>query len=76
MSAVKLFFLEDEHPYASADVPWEMDSEGPSLPRYLRAGGVKGLGGTCEEMVRARRQTRFLVFFALLAVVWCALLFV
>ncbi len=73
MSDVRPFFLGRLHPYTSADVPWRMDVAGSPLFRYLRGGGVKGLGGSSEEAVRTRRQTRFLVCFALLAVAWCVL---
>ena len=62
------------HSYTSVDVPWQIDDDGgAALFRYLRGGGVRAFGRTSHEVARSRRQTRFLVIFGLLAVVWFAL---
>lgn len=63
--------VSTEHEYTSVDVPWQIDDgEGKKLFRYLRSGGVSAFGRTSHEMARSRRQTRFLVVFGVMAVVW------
>ena len=78
MSDVKGIHTElvtHDHAYTSVDVPWQIDEDGGSpLFRYLRGGGVSAFGRTSHEVARSRRQTRFLVVFAVAAAVWMALL--
>lgn len=63
--------VENEHSYTSVDIPWEIDSgEESALFRYLRSGGVRAFGCTSHQAARIRRQTRFLVVFAVLAAIW------
>lgn len=64
-----------DHVYTAEDIPWQLDEDGgAALFRYLRGGGVRAFGCTSWEMARSRRQTRFLVIFSLLVVVWFAVL--
>ena len=63
-----------DHEYTSVDVPWQIDDdEGKKLFRYLRSGGVRAFGCTSHEAARFRRQTRFLIIFAVLSVLWLLL---
>jgi len=63
-----------DHAYTSVDIPWQIDEDGAPLFRYLRGGGVSAFGRPSHAVARSRRQTRFLVVFAVLAAVWLALL--
>ena len=66
--------VSHDHEYTSVDVPWQMDDNGaPTLFRYLRGGGVKAFGLTSHQVARDRRQTRFLILFAVFAFVWLIL---
>ena len=65
------------HPYTAVDVPWEIDTEQQNpLYRYLRGGGVRAFGRSSHEVARSRRQTRFLIIFSVLALIWALLLLV
>lgn len=60
-----------ERDYTSVDVPWQIDEDkGSKLFRYLRSGGVSAFGCTALEMARSRRQSRFLLLFGVMSVVW------
>ena len=66
--------VKRDHAYTAVDVPWQMDEDGgTALLRYLRGGGVRAFGCTSHEMARSRRQTRFLIIFVILALVWLLL---
>ena len=63
--------VTDDHAYTSVDVPWEIDADGGrKLFRYLRSGGVRAFGSTSGEAARSRRQTRFLIVFAVAFLFW------
>ena len=63
-----------DHAYTSVDVPWQMDEDGGSqLFRYLRGGGVRAFGRTSHQVARSRRQSRFLIVFAVLSLLWLIL---
>lgn len=67
-------FVTVDHEYTSVDVPWQIDDgAGKRLFRYLRSGGVRAFGCTSIEVARSRRQTRFLIFFAVMAAIWLVL---
>ena len=64
-----------DHAYTAVDIPWQIDIEGQKpLFRYLRGGGVRAFGRTSHDVARSRRQTRFLVIFSVLALLWTILL--
>ena len=66
--------VANEHEYTSVDVPWEIDvDQGRKLFRYLRSGGVKAFGCTSQKAAQVRRQSRFLVVFAVMASIWLLL---
>jgi len=75
------------HSYTRSSDPWQMDrytdahgetssgaTYGWRLFHYLSGGGMRTFGRTMEQDRRSRRQTRFLVFAAVLAAVWACLL--
>lgn len=71
MKRIRTELVTADHDYTSVDVPWQIDVDGNrKLFRYLRSGGVKAFGCTSREAARMRRQTRFLVIFAVLAFFW------
>ena len=71
MNRICTELVTSEHAYTSVDVPWEIDSGKESrLFRYLRSGGVRAFGCTSHEAARNRKQTRTLVSFTFLAVIW------
>lgn len=76
-----------EHPYTSSSEPWLLDeytsasgrtstgkTYGWKLFHYISGGGMRTFGRTISQEVRNRRQNRFLVLAALLAVAWICLL--
>ena len=67
--------VQHDHAYTEVDVPWRIAEQDEAKPlfRYLRGGGVRAFGRTSHDAARSRRQTRFLVIFAVLAMGWLAL---
>ena len=59
-----------DHEYTAVDVPWKMGGGVSLLYRTLFHRGERGLCMTSYEAARSRRQTRFLVIFAVLFCVW------
>lgn len=77
MSAVRTSMVKRRHAYTSVDIPWDMDKASDSrFFRYLRGGGLRTFGTSSLRELRAYRQTRFLVFAAIVFVIWCVLFFV
>lgn len=73
-SRIRTELVTDVHSYTSVDVPWEIDEEGGrKLFRYLRSGGVRAFGSSSAAAARSRRQTRFLILFAVAAFFWFVL---
>ena len=71
MGKIHTELVKYDHAYTSVDVPWQMDNEeDDKLFRYLRGGGGRAFGRTSQVAERIRRQSRFLVAFAVLAVLW------
>ena len=87
MSAVHVQPVPVAHGYTRSDVPWQID-EGRRgdvcgangrrfswrIFHYLSGGGMKMFGRTVLQEERSRRQTRFLVFASVLAVMWAVAL--
>jgi hypothetical protein len=77
MSAIRTSLVKRRHAYTSVDIPWDMDESGESnLLRYLRGGGLRAFATTSAQMVRVRRQKRFLLVAAGLFALWTLFFFV
>ena len=77
MSAIRTSLVKRRHAYTSVDIPWDMDEATEShLLRYLRGGGIRAFATASAQMVRARRQTRFLYVAAGLFALWLVFYFV
>lgn len=77
MSAVRTSMVKRRHAYTSVDLPWDIDEASDSrFLRYLRGGGLRTFGTTSSRELRAYRQSRFLVFAAIVFAVWLVLFFV
>lgn len=76
----------DAHAYMRSPEPWRIDAgsevygaisrenrRGWRLFHYLSGGGMRSFRRTLEEDGRSRRQTRFLVFSAVVFVAWLVL---
>ena len=76
MSAVRTSLVRRRHAYTSVDIPWDMDESTDSqFLRYLRGGGLRTFATTCAQVVRSRRQTRFLYVAAALFALWAIFFF-
>ena len=67
------------HPYTRSDIPWIMDAQTSAhgrLTRYISAGGMRTFGRTVRQEEARRRQCRFCVEVAVLAVLWLVFLVV
>lgn len=71
--------IGDAHAYTRSSVPWII-TEGKSayarMINYISGGGMSTFGRTVRQEEIRRRQRRFLVFFASLALLWLLLLFI
>ena len=77
MSGVHTTLVTDAHGYTRERSPWIMDeykSVYGKLIHYLSGGGMRTFGRTVSQEIVRRRQRRFLMVFAVLAVLWLALL--
>ena len=75
MKGIHTELVVHDHEYTAVDIPWQIDDGDHSpLFRYLRGGGGRAFGRTSHEVARSRRQTRFQVIFAVLAVTWLILM--
>lgn len=77
MSGVHTTLVTDAHGYTRERSPWIMDEHKSvygKLIHYLAGGGMRTFGRTVSQEIVRRRQTRFLVWFAVLATLWLALL--
>ena len=77
MSAVHTTLVTDAHEYTRERSPWIMDEHKSvygKLIHYLAGGGMRTFGRTVSQEIVRRRQTRFLVWFAVLAALWLTLL--
>lgn len=71
MRMISTELVKPRHAYTSEDVPWQIDDDGGSaLFRYMRGGGVRAFGRTSAQAARARRQSRFLMMFGVVSLVW------
>ena len=65
------------HPYTRSECPWILESgssRDARLVRYISAGGTRTFGRTVKQEEARRRQRRFCIEAAALAVVWLLLL--
>lgn len=78
MGNIGTSLVRRRHAYTSVDLPWAMDEvdEGSNFLRYLRGGGLRAFATSSGRALRNRRQTRFLMFSGVLAVVWTIFYFV
>lgn len=77
MSPLRIPFVRRRHAYTSKEIPWDLDTESSSpLYKYLRGGGIKGFGASCDREILSRRQTRFFCVFAALFAIWLTLWFI
>ncbi|MBO5643308.1 MAG: hypothetical protein J6S51_04820 [Kiritimatiellae bacterium] len=80
-------FKCDSHSYTRSSEPWSVNLEEESylavspearhkwrLFHYLAGGGLKMCSRTLEQDARSRRQSRFLVFSAILITFWAIFL--
>ena len=77
MSVVHTELVTDAHEYTRAHLPWIMDEHKSvygKLIHYLAGGGMRTFGRTVSQEIVRHRQRRFLAVFAVLAVLWLALL--
>ena len=77
MPPIRTSLVRRRHAYTSVDLPWDMDETGdPQFLRYLRGGGIRAFATTSSREMRARRQTRFLMFAAAVFALWVMFFFV
>ena len=77
MSAVRTSLVKRRHAYTSEDIPWDMDESSDSqFLRYLRGGGIKVFATVNSQVIRSRRQTRFLYVAMVLFALWVVFFFV
>lgn len=73
MSRIHTSVVVDAHAYTRSDTPWilgEYVSKYGKLIHYLAGGGMKTFGRTIEQERVRRRQSRYLAWSGVLAVVW------
>ena len=69
--------VEDAHAYTRSDVPWALSNPQTPYERmisYISGGGMRVFGRTVRQEEIRRRQLRFLLAAAVLAVIWLLLL--
>ena len=69
--------VEDAHAYTRSDVPWALSNPRTPYERmisYISGGGMRVFGRTVRQEEIRRRQLRFLLAAAVLAVIWLLLL--
>ena len=77
MSGIHTEMVSSVHEYTRSSTPWIMErhkSAYGKLIHYLSGGGMKTFGRTVRQEEARRRQRRFCIEFAVLAVLWFALL--
>ena len=77
MSAVHTEVVSAAHAYTRSKSPWiieEHKSVYGKLVHYISGGGMRAFGRTVRQEEVRHRQRRFLVEFAVLAVLWLVLL--
>ena len=88
MAALRTELVKPRHEYTRVDLPWMMDTGMPDeialhgsgvqqgrLFIFLSGGGLKAFGRPSRQMLRLRRQKRFLHIAGFAAVVWLLLFF-
>ena len=77
MSGVHTELVTPAHEYTREHSPWIMDEHKSAygkLIHYLSGGGMRTFGRTVSQEIARHRQHRFLIVFAVFAVLWLALL--
>lgn len=87
MRRITTSLVRDAHAYTRSKVPWRIEQNesafgetsrgqrfGWKLFHYISGGGMKAFGRTVQQEERDVKQNRFLVFAALLGVVWLVFL--
>ena len=77
MSGIHTEVVSPEHEYTRSDSPWIIERPESAywrLLHYISGGGMSTFGRTVRQEEARIRQRRFLVVFAVLAVLWLALL--
>ncbi len=83
-------FVQKRHAYTATDLPWNLDVnkkaiiEGVSAERrknwrllhYLSGGGMSVFGESYAHAIKLRRQSRFMIFAGILALLWVLFWFV
>ena len=78
-------FVKKPHEWTAAPIPWDMpDSDSADsddaghlhLFRLLGGGALRSFHTASRELLRERRQDRFLVFAAAILVLWLVFLFI
>ena len=89
MAALRTELVKPRHEYTRVDLPWMMDTGMPGeivpngsgvrqgrLFTFLSGGGLKAFGRPSGQMLRLRRQKRFLRIAGFAAAVWLLLFFI